>query len=253
MTIEPKRPAVGPANIVRRAETNGAYESDRRERARLQSAWPSGDVEDTDLERRVLANERILQALIAHMTEAEPKFVAHLGAIFSEPQHGPRREHDFTDTHAYADQFVRKVLQIVERRGERGEACEATPSHLRAVEQHNDDAVADAFKGRAIARLEVKRRGGIWEVTRDGRFYGHYQEAKPAFDAAEAAALAIVSNGGAADLFWNDTRPQPDVSDPASDMAISQLSRVIKFRPESTAEPLFAIYHPAPYPGRRTV
>ena len=231
MTIEPKRPAFGPANIGRRDETSGAHE---KERARLQSAWPSGDVEDTDLERRVLANERILQALIAHMTEAEPKIVAHLGAIFSEPQHGPRREHDFTDTHAYADQFVRKVLQIVDRRGERVEAREATPSHLRAVEQHNGDAAADAFKGCAITRFEVKRRVGIWEVTRDGHFYGHYQEAQPAFDAAEAAALAIVANGGAADLLWNDTRLQSGVSDPAKDVARSQLSRVIEFRSGST-------------------
>jgi hypothetical protein len=31
------------------------------------------DVENTDLERRVLAHEQILQVLIAHMAEAEPK------------------------------------------------------------------------------------------------------------------------------------------------------------------------------------
>jgi hypothetical protein len=224
--------AFGPANIDRPAEAGAGHESDRRERARMQSPWPSGDVEDTDLERRVLTHERILQALIAHMAEAEPKFVAHLNAVFSEPLLTGRREHDFTDTHAYADQFVRKVRQLMEHRGERGEAREATPSHLRAVTQHND--VADASEGRAITRLEVKRRVGIWEVTRDGHFYGHYQEAQPAFDAAEAAALAIVANGGAADLLWNDTRPQSGVSDQARDVAVSRLSRVIEFRSGST-------------------
>lgn len=231
MTIDPKLPAFGPANIDRRVETNGGHESDRRGGMRPQSPWPSGDVEDTDLERRVLANERILRALNAYMAEAGPKIVAHLGAVFSESPYRDRREHDFTDTHA--DQFGGKVLQIVERRDQRGEAREATPSRLRAVEQHNN-AATDAFKGRAIIRLEVKRRVGIWEVTRNGHFHGHYREAQPAFDAAEAAALAIVANGGAADLLWNDTRPRPGVSDPARDMATSQLSRVIEFRPGST-------------------
>ena len=67
MTIDRKLPALGPANIDRRVETNGGHESDRREDVRLQSPWPSGDVEDTDLERRVLANERILRALNAHV------------------------------------------------------------------------------------------------------------------------------------------------------------------------------------------
>ena len=33
------------------------------------------NVEDTDLERRVLAHEQILQALIAHMVETEPRFL----------------------------------------------------------------------------------------------------------------------------------------------------------------------------------
>jgi hypothetical protein len=32
------------------------------------------DVENTDLERRVLAHEQILQVLIAHLAEAEPNF-----------------------------------------------------------------------------------------------------------------------------------------------------------------------------------
>ena len=37
------------------------------------------DVENTDLERRVLAHEQILQVLIAHMAEAEPKFLDQIG------------------------------------------------------------------------------------------------------------------------------------------------------------------------------
>ena len=34
--------------------------------------------ENTDLERRVLAHERILQVLISHMAESEPKFLDRL-------------------------------------------------------------------------------------------------------------------------------------------------------------------------------
>jgi hypothetical protein len=41
------------------------------------------NVEDTDLERRVLAHEQILQVLIAHMAEAEPKFLDRLQQIFT--------------------------------------------------------------------------------------------------------------------------------------------------------------------------
>ena len=54
----------------------------------------------------------------------------------------------------------------------------------------------------------VRLRGGIWQVTQDGRFYGHYMADQPAFDAAQAAALAIVARGGAADIRWTERRPQ---------------------------------------------
>jgi len=39
------------------------------------------EVENTDLERRVLAHERILQILIVHMAESEPKFLDRLRAF----------------------------------------------------------------------------------------------------------------------------------------------------------------------------
>jgi hypothetical protein len=41
-------------------------------------------IENTDLERRVLAHEQILQVLIAHMSEAEPKFLDRLQQIFTK-------------------------------------------------------------------------------------------------------------------------------------------------------------------------
>jgi hypothetical protein len=45
------------------------------------------DIQNTDLERRVLAHEQILQVLIAHMAEAEPKFLNRLKQIFTKPTH----------------------------------------------------------------------------------------------------------------------------------------------------------------------
>jgi hypothetical protein len=42
------------------------------------------DVENTDLERRALAHEQILQVLIAHMAEVAPKFLDRLQQIFTK-------------------------------------------------------------------------------------------------------------------------------------------------------------------------
>jgi hypothetical protein len=60
--------------------------------------------------------------------------------------------------------------------------------------------VVAGAEGQAVRRLQVRGRAGIWEVIQDDHFYGHYMGYQAAFDAAEAAAMAIVANGGAADL-----------------------------------------------------
>ena len=56
-------------------------------------------------------------------------------------------------------------------------------------------------------RLQVRGRAGVWEVLRDDRFYGHYMGHQAAFAAAEAAALAIVAQGGSADLSFREQSP----------------------------------------------
>ena len=73
------------------------------------------DVENTDLERRVLAHEQILQVLIAHMAEAEPRFLDRLQQIFTKHHTLGANEQDYTDTAAYAEQLVpsRFVLEFV--------------------------------------------------------------------------------------------------------------------------------------------
>jgi hypothetical protein len=221
MTIDPKQPALGPLNVGHGMETGLGRNGDQR--AIVRSTWSSGDIEGTDLERRVLANERILQVLIAHMAETDPKFVAQLNAVFGEALPASRREYDFTDTDAYADQFVRKVVQLVEQYGKRSKVREPTP-HWGDVSQ--SDAPSSAVS--AVTQLEVKRHAGIWEIIRDGQFYGHYDDDQPAFDAAEAVAVAVVASGGSADLVWTDGRPKSETSDQAESL------RIIEFRPGST-------------------
>jgi hypothetical protein len=69
-------------------------------------------VENTDLERRVLAHERILQVLIAHMAETEPGVLTRLRDVFSERHALGAYEQDYTDTAGYAEQFIHQVMQL---------------------------------------------------------------------------------------------------------------------------------------------
>lgn len=73
-------------------------------------------IEDTDLERRVLAHERILQALIAHIAEDEPKFLDRLKVIFTHPHTLGAHEHDYVGTEQYAQQFVRQIEVMQEKK-----------------------------------------------------------------------------------------------------------------------------------------
>jgi hypothetical protein len=70
------------------------------------------DLENTDLERRVLAHEQILQVLIAHMAEAEPKFLDRLQQIFTKHHTLGAGEQDYTGTAAYAEQFIQQVVRL---------------------------------------------------------------------------------------------------------------------------------------------
>jgi hypothetical protein len=74
-------------------------------------------IENTDLERRVLAHEQILQVLIAHMAEAEPKFLDRLKEVFTQHHTLGANEQDYTDTAAYAEQFIRQVARRLRNKG----------------------------------------------------------------------------------------------------------------------------------------
>ena len=69
--------------------------------------------------------------------------------------------------------------------------------------------VVTGAEGQSVRQLQVRGRAGIWEVIQDDRFYGHYMGCPAAFDAAEAAAMAIVANGGAADLRHSSRGKRP--------------------------------------------
>ena len=86
------------------------------------------NVENTDLERRVLAHEQILQVLIAHMAEAEPKFLDRLQQIFTK-HHTLGDEQDYTGTAAFAEQFIRHVIRLRDRqrRGENSPVGKGQP------------------------------------------------------------------------------------------------------------------------------
>jgi hypothetical protein len=72
-------------------------------------------VEDTDLERRVLAHERILQALIRHMAEEEPDFLARLERTFGSGHNLGEFEQDYTSTGHYEDHFIKSIEAAIER------------------------------------------------------------------------------------------------------------------------------------------
>jgi hypothetical protein len=59
-----------------------------------------------------LAHEQILQVLIAHVAEAEPKFLDRLQQIFTRHHTLGADEQDYTDTAAYAEQFIQQVVRL---------------------------------------------------------------------------------------------------------------------------------------------
>ena len=81
-----------------------------------------GRVENTHLERRVLAHERILQALISHIAETQPEILTRLKASFGASHNLGEFEHDHTSTEQYGDQFIRSIEELVtESKGDSGE------------------------------------------------------------------------------------------------------------------------------------
>ncbi|MGW6778671.1 hypothetical protein ACWF50_11580 [Brucella pseudogrignonensis] len=66
----------------------------------------------TALERKVLAHEQILQVLIGHLAETEPKFLDRLKAVFSLDHTLGVNEQDYVNTAQYAERFIHEVERM---------------------------------------------------------------------------------------------------------------------------------------------
>jgi hypothetical protein len=68
--------------------------------------------EETDLERRVLAHERVLTVLIAELARERPDLLLRLQEVFSPHPPLGAYEQDYTDTAGYADQFIHEAKRL---------------------------------------------------------------------------------------------------------------------------------------------
>ena len=137
----------------------------------------------TDLERRVLAHERILQALIAFMARTGPRFVDHLRERFVEPMRMVRHEHDHRETDDYAEEFIRAVMLLGEVRAPNAKEPEVTdkqsvPPKRKGAQEYSMN------RPQQRGGAQVHERNGIWEVRVDGKFCGDYHQKEHALAAA---------------------------------------------------------------------
>jgi len=150
--------------------------------------------ETTDLERRVLAHERILQSLIAYMSRAEPHFIDHLRQRFVEPMATTTHEHDHRETDDYAEEFVRAVILL--GKSERT-AAHAASEKRRSPPATGEDPPPAGCPSPHVPqdRVKVRERRGVWAVSVDGIFKGDYHREEHARAAAALAKLSIGEPG----------------------------------------------------------
>ena len=146
--------------------------------------------EATDLERRVLAHERVLQALIAYMARTEPRFIDHLRDRFVEPMRMARHEHDHRETDDYAEEFIRAVMLLGEVRAPNAKEPDMTD---KQPVPPRSEGKQESYKDWPAQRggVEVRERNGIWEVRVDGKFRGDYHQKEHALAAAALHKLSL--------------------------------------------------------------
>jgi hypothetical protein len=139
--------------------------------------------ESTDLERRVLAHERVLQALIAYMARTEPRFIDHLRERFVEPMSMVRHEHDHRETDDYAEEFIRAVMLLGDVRARKAKEPEVTDKkHVPPGSGRGQDSSMNQSAQRD--GVQIRERNGIWEVQVNGKFCGDYHQKEHALAAA---------------------------------------------------------------------
>lgn len=153
--------------------------------------------DESDLRRKVLAHEQILQVLIAHMAETQPKFLQRLKHTFADPMRHTRDEHDYIDTAAYAERFVREIVRMVDHGDLLAENRQVIGTESRQETTHGSTS---SIKPSGTHVFDILNRNGVWVVSKDGGFYGQYYAESAARSAAESAVATIVKNGGLAAL-----------------------------------------------------
>lgn len=153
----------------------------------LVSALPP---QTTDLERQVLAHDRVLQALIACKARTEPRFSDHLRQRFIEPMHMAKREHDHRETDDFAEEFIRAVMQLGEESPPE-EARSASTGRAPVPPKGNQAQGIALNQPRQADGVQVSERNGIWKVLVDGQFRGDSSRKEHALAAAALHRLSL--------------------------------------------------------------
>ena len=147
-------------------------------------------LENTELERRVLAHEQILQALMAQLAHADPSFLDRMSEQFSGSGRAAY-EYERIETADYAEAFLREVRRIRDR---------PSTGAAKRVEQSLSRPTPAPSQAPHPVMIRVARRSGVWHVTKDGVFLGDYIAEDPALNAANGAADVVEKRGGAAEI-----------------------------------------------------
>lgn len=145
---------------------------------------PQNSPDDTDLERRVLAHERVLQTLIAYMSGSEPRFIEHLRKVFVEPMTMERHEQDYRGSDDYAEEFIRAIMV-----GGIGPASPVAAVRPRELKRAGEETGTVPDAGGSGNRVVVTERNGIWCVKVGDEFHGEFVQKEHAL--AEAALLKL--------------------------------------------------------------
>jgi hypothetical protein len=159
--------------------------------------------QNTDLERRVLAHERILQFLIGELGHDDPPLLDRLAQRFAP--HGRRADaHELTDAEDYAEQFVREIRKLGKDRPE--------PAAAPARKPDNDAvtvplaALAKGPPASAPVAVGVRKRSGVWEVRTTDGHHGDYRQRSDAIEAALTEVGTRIDAGNVVD-FEIEGRP----------------------------------------------
>ena len=154
--------------------------------------------ENTDLERRVLAHEQILQALMAQLAESDPGFLDRMRERFATARRGSH-EHDYVETADHAEAFLHEVMRLVRVR-------DTKISVQPPAKAERTSPVAKISELAPSVVIRTSQVGGVWHVTRNRVFLGDYLAEAPARTAAENAAHEIEGQGRRAELIFEAPR-----------------------------------------------